>query len=75
VVGAETEHDPDKCPHQTTGERARGQRNEYLEEALDRTPRSIPRMLPTMMQEMNRYRKFESLVKFLTESRIGAGSK
>jgi len=32
-------------------------------------------MLPTMMQEMNRYRKFESLVKFLTESRIGAGSK
>jgi hypothetical protein len=32
-------------------------------------------MLPTIMQEMNRYRKFESFVKSFTESRMEAGNR
>ncbi len=40
-----------------------------------RTPRSIPKMLPTMMQAMNRYKKFESLVNSVTEFRIEAGNR
>ena len=39
------------------------------------TLRSIPKMLPMMMQEMNKYRKFESLVNWVTEFKIDAGSR